>query len=179
MKTDGWNEMRQKIEFEVNGKVQQIFVEPWKTLLEVLREELGLTGAKMGCDDGNCGACTVIADGRAIKSCLMLAPQARGKKIVTIEGLGSEENLHPLQQAFIDHFAVQCGFCTPGMILAAKALLDENPDATEMDIRENLHGNICRCTGYVKIVEAIEAARDILAQKKKVDLETPNQRLGP
>ena len=174
MKTDGWNEMRQKIEFEVNGKVQEIFVEPWQTLLEVLREEVGLTGAKMGCDDGNCGACTVIVDGRAIKSCLMLAPQARGKKIVTIEGLGSEENLHPLQQAFIDHFAVQCGFCTPGMILAAKALLDENPEATEMDIRENLHGNICRCTGYVKIVEAIEAARDILAQKKKVDLETPN-----
>ena len=166
--------MKQKIEFQVNGKIQEVFVEPWKTLLEVLREEVGLTGAKMGCDDGNCGACTVIVDGRAIKSCLMLAPQARGKKIVTIEGLGSEENLHPLQQAFIDHFAVQCGFCTPGMILAAKALLDENPEATEMDIRENLHGNICRCTGYVKIVEAIEAARDILAQKKKVDLETPN-----
>jgi aerobic-type carbon monoxide dehydrogenase small subunit (CoxS/CutS family) len=179
MKADGWDEMRQKIEFEVNGKVQEIFVEPWKTLLEVLREDLGLTGAKMGCDDGNCGACTVIVDGQAIKSCLMLAPQARGKKIVTIEGLGSEENLHPLQQAFIDHFAVQCGFCTPGMILAAKALLDENPEATEMDIRENLHGNICRCTGYVKIVEAIEAARDILAQKKTVDLAPSSEGLSP
>ena len=179
MKADGGNEMRQKIEFEVNGEVKEIFVEPWKTLLEVLREDLGLTGAKMGCDDGNCGACTVIVEGQAIKSCLLLAPQARGKKIVTIEGLGSEENLHPLQKAFIDHFAVQCGFCIPGMIMAAKALLDENPEATEMDIRENLHGNICRCTGYVKIVEAIEAARDILAQKKTVHPEPPNQRLGP
>jgi aerobic-type carbon monoxide dehydrogenase small subunit (CoxS/CutS family) len=105
-----------------------------------------------------------MVDGKAIKSCLMLVPQAKGKKILTIEGLGSEENLHPLQQAFIDYFAVQCGFCTPGMILAAKALLDENPNATEEEIREGLHGNICRCTGYVKIVEAIEAARDKMAK---------------
>lgn len=154
--------MKQKIELEVNGKIHVIFVELWKTLLEVLREELGLTGAKKGCDDGNCGACTVIVDGKAIKSCLMLVPQAKGKKILTIEGLRSEENLHPLQQAFIDHFAVQCGFCTPGMILTAKALLDEKPDATEEDIRRGLHGNICRCTGYVKIVEAIEAARNMM-----------------
>jgi aerobic-type carbon monoxide dehydrogenase small subunit (CoxS/CutS family) len=159
--------MKQKFEFEVNGKVQEVFVEPWKTLLEVLREDLGLTGAKLGCDDGNCGACTVLVDGRAVKSCLMLAAQARGKKILTIEGLGSEGNLHPLQQAFIDHFAVQCGYCTPGMILTAKALLDENPGAKEETIRDYLHGNICRCTGYVKIVEAVEAARDVLAQKGK------------
>jgi aerobic-type carbon monoxide dehydrogenase small subunit (CoxS/CutS family) len=159
--------MKQKIEFEVNGKAQEVFVEPWKTLIDVLRDDLSLIGAKQGCDDGNCGACTVIIDGRAIKSCLMLAPQAQGKKILTIEGLGGEENLHPLQQAFIDHFAVQCGYCTPGMILAAKALLDESPEATEEDIRENLHGNICRCTGYVKIVEAIEAARDMMAKKGK------------
>lgn len=151
---------RQKIELNVNGRAHEVFVEPWKTLLEVLREELGLTGAKMGCDDGNCGACTVILDGKAIKSCLMLVPQARGKRILTIEGLGSEEKPHPLQQAFIDHFAVQCGFCTPGMIMSAKALLDENPNVPEDQIREALHGNICRCTGYVKIVEAIEAARD-------------------
>jgi len=155
---------KQKIELNVNGRVHELFVEPWKTLLQVLREELGLTGAKMGCDDGNCGACTVILDGKAIKSCLMLVPQAKGKKILTIEGLGSEEKLHPLQQAFIDHFAVQCGFCTQGMILAAKALLDENTNATEEEIREGLHGNICRCTGYVKIVEAIQAARDDLAK---------------
>jgi aerobic-type carbon monoxide dehydrogenase small subunit (CoxS/CutS family) len=157
-------DMKQKMELQVNGRVYEVFVEPWKTLLEVLRGEVGLTGAKMGCDDGNCGACTVIVDGKAIKSCLMLVPQAKGKKILTIEGLGSEENLHPLQQAFIEYFAVQCGFCTPGMILAAKALLDENPNATEEEIREGLHGNICRCTGYVKIVEAIEAARDKMAQ---------------
>jgi carbon-monoxide dehydrogenase small subunit len=162
----GWNEMKQKIDFEVNGKIQEVFAEPWKTLLEVLRKDLGLTGAKLGCDDGNCGACIVLVDGHAVKSCLMLALQARGKKIVTIEGLGSEESLHPLQQAFIDRFAVQCGYCTPGMILTAKALLDENPGATEEDIREYLHGNICRCTGYVKIVEAIEAARDVLAKRK-------------
>jgi aerobic-type carbon monoxide dehydrogenase small subunit (CoxS/CutS family) len=157
-------DMKQKMELQVNGRVYEVFVEPWKTLLEVLREEVGLTGAKIGCDDGNCGACTVIVDGKAIKSCLMLVPQAKGKKILTIEGLGSEENLHPLQQAFIEYFAVQCGFCTPGMILAAKALLDENPNATEEEIREGLHGNICRCTGYVKIVEAIEAARDKMAK---------------
>jgi aerobic-type carbon monoxide dehydrogenase small subunit (CoxS/CutS family) len=154
-------DMKQKMELQVNGRVYEVFVEPWKTLLEVLRGEVGLTGAKMGCDDGNCGACTVIVDGKAIKSCLMLVPQAKGKKILTIEGLGSEENLHPLQQAFIEYFAVQCGFCTPGMILAAKALLDENPNATEEEIREGLHGNICRCTGYVKIVEAIEAVRGL------------------
>lgn len=159
--------MKQKIELEVNGKTHEVFVEPWKTLLEVLREDLGLTGAKMGCDDGNCGACMVIVDGQAIKSCLMLALQAGGKQILTIEGLGSAENLHPLQQAFIDHFAVQCGYCTPGMIMTAKALLDEKPEATEEDIRENLHGNICRCTGYVKIVEAVEAARDRMKKKKK------------
>jgi len=157
-------DMKQKMELQVNGRVYEVFVEPWKTLLEVLREEVGLTGAKMGCDDGNCGACTVIVDGKAIKSCLMLVPQAKGKKILTIEGLGSEEDLHPLQEAFIEYFAVQCGFCTPGMILAAKALLDENPNATEEEIREGLHGNICRCTGYVKIVEAIEAARDKMAK---------------
>jgi aerobic-type carbon monoxide dehydrogenase small subunit (CoxS/CutS family) len=159
--------MKRKMEFEVNDTVQEVIVEPEKTLLEVLREDLGLTGAKKGCDDGNCGACTVILDGKAVKSCLMLALQARGSKILTIEGLGSAESLHPLQQAFIDHFAVQCGYCTPGMILSAKALLDENPQAGEEDIRENLHGNICRCTGYVKIIEAVEAARDVLAKKPK------------
>lgn len=148
------------MELEVNGTVYAIAVEPWKTLLKVLRDELGLTGAKEGCDDANCGACTVLVDGRAVKSCLLLAPQVKGKKILTIEGLGSEDRLHPLQDAFIRHFAVQCGFCTPAMIMSAKAILDENPRATEDEIREGLHGNICRCTGYVKIIEAIEAARD-------------------
>jgi aerobic-type carbon monoxide dehydrogenase small subunit (CoxS/CutS family) len=166
--------MKKRIELEVNGKTHVIFVEPWRTLLEVLRDELGLTGAKKGCDDGNCGACTIILDGKAVKSCLMLVPQAKGKKIFSIEGLGSEENLHPLQQAFIDHFAVQCGFCTPGMILAAKALLDENPQANEEDIRRGLHGNICRCTGYVKIVEAVKAARDKLVGLNKITPSNPS-----
>ncbi len=151
------------ISFEVNGKPYNIIVDPCKTLLEVLREDLHLTGAKKGCDDANCGACTVIMNGKAVKSCSMLIGQARDARIFTIEGLGTEEKLHPLQQAFIDHFAIQCGFCTPGMIMAAKAILDENPKATEEDIREGMHGNLCRCTGYVKIVEAIEAARDQMA----------------
>jgi aerobic-type carbon monoxide dehydrogenase small subunit (CoxS/CutS family) len=155
--------MKQRIELRVNGRDYELLVEPWKTLLDVLREDLGLTGVKAGCDDGNCGACTVILDGKAVKSCLLLAPQARGKEVLTIEGLGEEGNLHPLQQAFIDHFAVQCGFCTPGMILTAKALLDENPRVTEEEIRRGLRGNICRCTGYVKIVEAVESARDRMA----------------
>ena len=152
------------MELNVNGKVYAQSVEPWKTLLEVLRDELGLTGTKKGCGDGNCGSCTVLMDGKAVKSCLLLVPQAKGKKILTIEGLGSEDNLHPLQQAFIDHFAIQCGFCTPGMIMTAKAILDEKPNATEGEIREDMHGNICRCTGYLKIVEAIEAAKDQLAK---------------
>lgn len=151
------------VRMEVNGKPRVLTVDPGKTLLEVIREDLRLTGAKQGCDDGNCGACTVLMDGRAVKSCMVLIPQANGRKIMTIEGMGSEENLHPIQQAFIDHFAIQCGFCTPGMILTAKAILDEDPRASEEVIREGLHGNICRCTGYVKIVEAIEAARDAIA----------------
>ncbi len=148
------------VSFEVNGKPVELMVEPNRTLLDVLREDLGLTGVKHGCDDSNCGVCTVIMDGKAVKSCSILIGQAEGTKVTTIEGLEGENGLHPLQQAFIDHFAIQCGFCTPGMILSAKALLDENPNATEEDIREAMHGNMCRCTGYKKIIEAIEAARD-------------------
>jgi aerobic-type carbon monoxide dehydrogenase small subunit (CoxS/CutS family) len=166
--------MKQRIELRVNGRNYELFVEPWKTLLDVLREDMGLTGAKSGCDDGNCGACTVILDGKAVKSCLLLVPQAKGKEVLTIEGLGKEGDLHPLQKAFIDHFAVQCGFCTPGMILTAKTLLDENPRATEEEIRRGLHGNICRCTGYVKIVEAVEAARSQLAGKRTPLLQAPD-----
>ncbi len=152
--------MRQNLELKVNGQLYEVFAEPWRTLAEVLRDELGLTGVKVACDTGNCGSCTVLIDGKAVKSCLMLSPQAKGKEILTIEGLATEEGLHPLQEAFIEHFAVQCGFCTPGMILKAKALLDENPDATEDEIRAGLSGNLCRCTGYVKIVEAIMAAKE-------------------
>ena len=153
--------MKKVIKLKVNGEEREVYVEPWRTLAEVLREELGLTGVKVGCEEGNCGTCTVLIDGKAVKSCLMLVPQAQGREIVTIEGLvGEDGGLHPLQDAFIEHFAVQCGYCTPGMILAAKALLDERPEATEEDVREGLHGNLCRCTGYVKIVEAVLAAKE-------------------
>ncbi|MCI8855553.1 MAG: (2Fe-2S)-binding protein [Clostridiaceae bacterium] len=148
------------VSFEVNGRQTELLTAPNRTVLEVLREDLGLTGVKHGCDDSNCGVCTIIMDGKAVKSCAMLIGQAQGTKITTIEGLETENGLHPLQKAFIEHFAIQCGYCTPGMILSAKALLDENPNAAEDEIREALHGNICRCTGYKKIVEAIEAARD-------------------
>lgn len=148
------------VELEVNGKIHTLEVAPYKTLLDVLREDLNLIGTKVGCEDGNCGVCTLLMDGMAVKSCMILIPQANGRKITTIEGLEGENALHPLQQAFIDYFAVQCGYCTPGMILTAKAILDENPNATEDDLREGLHGNICRCTGYKKIIEAIEAVRD-------------------
>ena len=144
----------------INGVTREFLVAPTTTLLELVRGELGLTGAKRGCDDGNCGACTMLIDGGAVKTCIVLALQVQGRDVVTIEGLGSPQQLHPLQQAFLDHFASQCGYCTPGMILTAKALLDEHPNATERDIRDAIHGTICRCTGYVKIVEAIEAARD-------------------
>jgi len=155
--------MKQKIKLKVNGAPCEVFVEPWKTLLDVLRDEIGFTGVKSGCEEGECGACTVLVDGKAVNSCLMLAPQAQGKEIITIEGVEGEEGLHPLQQAFVEHFAVQCGFCTPGMILSAKALLDKNPHPTEEEVRVALCGNLCRCTGYVKIVEAV------LAVSKKGD----------
>lgn len=152
--------MKQVVELKVNGRLYEVFVEPWKILSEVLREELGLTGVKVACNTGNCGSCTVLVGGKAVKSCLMFASQAKGKEIITIEGLATGEMLHPLQQAFIEHFAVQCGYCTPGMILAAKALLDENPDPTEEEVQKVLSGNLCRCTGYVKIIEAVLAAAE-------------------
>lgn len=153
--------MKQPIKLKVNGVVEEVLVEPWWSLAYVLREVLNLTGTKVSCDTGNCGACTVLVDGKAVKSCLLLAPKAKGKEIVTIEGLtGKDGGLHPLQEAFIEHFAVQCGFCTSGMILTAKALLDENPGATEEEVRASLSGNLCRCTGYVKIVEAVLAAEE-------------------
>lgn len=152
--------MKMSFMLKVNGGEYQVFVDPWKTLQDVLRDELVLTGVKKGCTTGNCGVCTVLIDGKAVKSCLVLACQAVGSEILTIEGLEREGELHPLQQAFIDYFAVQCGFCTPGMIMAAKSLLDENPDATEEEIKQGLHGNLCRCTGYVKIIEAIMAAKE-------------------
>ncbi len=134
-------------------------VEPRRTLLELIREDLELTGTKEGCGLGECGTCTVLLDGKPIKSCITLAVQANGREVTTIEGLEKADGtLHPLQQAFIDHGAIQCGFCTPGMVLSAKALLDENPKPTELEVRQAIAGNLCRCTGYQKIVEAILSA---------------------
>lgn len=152
--------MKQPIKLKVNGIEEEAMIEPWWTLSRVLRDELHLTGTKVSCDKGDCGSCTVLIDGKAVKSCLYLAMKARDKDILTIEGLRDENGeLHPLQKAFIDYFAVQCGYCTPGMIMAAKALLDENPDITEDEVKAGLSGNLCRCTGYVKIVEAVLAAK--------------------
>lgn len=146
------------IKLIVNERVYEVPVKPWATLLDTLREDLGLTGTKEGCGQGECGACTVIMDGKAVNACLVLAVEAHGKKITTIEGLAMGEELHPIQQAFVDIGGLQCGFCTPGMILSTKALLDENPDPTDEEIRKGLEGNFCRCTGYTKIIESVKAA---------------------
>jgi carbon-monoxide dehydrogenase small subunit len=154
--------LKRLIELKINGEVREVVIEPRTTLLHVLREDLELTGTKEGCNAGDCGACTVLIDHKPVASCLTLAIEAQGKEILTIEGLDQQGQLHPLQQAFIDHYAVQCGFCTPGMILSAKALLDRNPHPSEEEVREAISGNLCRCTGYVKIVEAIlEASKQI------------------
>lgn len=151
--------MKREILLVVNGDTYRLTVEPRRTLLDVLRDDLGLTGTKNGCGMGECGACTVLVDGKPVSSCLILAIRADGKSVTTIEGLADGNKLHPLQQAFVECSAIQCGFCTPGMILTAKALLEENPKASEEDVKLGLVGNLCRCTGYVKIVEAVMAAR--------------------
>lgn len=152
--------MKQLMVFHVNGEDYELAVSSSRTLLEVLKDELRLTGAKTGCNEGDCGACTVLMDGKCVASCTTLAVQAQGHDILTIEGLATSEGLHPVQQAFIDNFAIQCGYCTPGMILATVALLNENPDPTEEEIRDYLRGNICRCTGYKQIVEAVQDAKE-------------------
>jgi carbon-monoxide dehydrogenase small subunit len=139
----------------VNGETAEFLCEPRQSLLEVLREELGLTGTKEGCNNGNCGACSVIVDGVLVNSCLVLAVEVEGKSVTTIEGIAPPEGLHPLQQKFLEHAALQCGICTPGFIVAAKALLDRNPHPTEQQVRHWLAGNLCRCTGYDKIVRAV------------------------
>jgi carbon-monoxide dehydrogenase small subunit len=141
----------------VNGRDHELYTEPNQTLLQVVRDELRYTGAKEGCGTGDCGACTMMVDGKIVTSCLVLAPDAAGSEIVTIEGLADGEQLHPLQQAFIDHGSVQCGFCIPGMILSGAALLKENPNPTRDEIKRGIAGNLCRCTGYLKIVDAIES----------------------
>jgi carbon-monoxide dehydrogenase small subunit len=151
---------KQLITFTVNGRPYEVAVEPRWTLLETVREELRLTGSKEGCGTGDCGACSMIVDGRLVTSCLMLAAQADRREIVTIEGLATNGKLHPVQQAFIDTGGVQCGFCTPGMIMAAKSLLDSNASPTLEQVREGLAGNLCRCTGYAKIYEAVMLAAE-------------------
>ena len=147
--------MKQPIRLTVNGEPHEVMVEPWRTLLDVIRNDIGLTGPKEACGTGECSACTVLINGKPVNSCLMLAVDAQDKDILTIEGLAQGGKLHPLQEAFIKYGAIQCGFCTPGMLLSAKALLDENPHPTEEEVREAISGNLCRCTGYHKIVEAI------------------------
>ncbi len=145
------------IELSVNGKKYQLKVEPWRTLVEVLRENLGLMGTKKSCNEGECGACTLIMDGKAVTSCLVLALDAQGKDIITIEGLSHGETLHPIQESFLKHGGVQCGFCTPGMIMSSKALLDDNPNPTLDETRRAISGNLCRCTGYQHIINSIMA----------------------
>jgi len=156
---------REEIVLKVNGVNYQLEVEPWRTLVEVLRETLGLTGTKKSCNEGECGACTVMMEGRPVASCLVLAMDAQGKEIVTIEGLSEGERLHPIQEAFLKHGAIQCGYCTPGMVISAKALLDQNPKPTVAEVRKAISGNLCRCTGYQHIVDSIRAASKMMEKK--------------
>ena len=158
--------MKVEIQITVNGLAYRKEVEPRRTLLELIREDLELTGTKEGCGLGECGTCTVLLDGRPIKSCITLAVQANGREVTTIEGVeGADGTLHPLQQAFIDHGAIQCGFCTPGMVISAKALLDQNPKPTVTEVRKAISGNLCRCTGYQHIVDSIMAASQMMEKK--------------
>ena len=145
------------VTFSVNGEEVDLYIPPNRTLLDVLREDLELTGTKEGCGEGVCGSCTVLCDGVPIRSCITLALEVEGKEITTVEGLGAHGDPDPLQQAFIDHGAVQCGFCTPGMLLSTRGLLNRNPAPSEGEIRRGISGNICRCTGYAKIVEAVKS----------------------
>jgi carbon-monoxide dehydrogenase small subunit len=149
---------RVALRLTINGEAHDVLVGPGRTLLEVLRVDLGLTGTKENCLDAECGVCTVLLDGLAVNACILLAAQCRDRAVVTIEGLAAGGELHPLQRAFVDHGAVQCGYCIPGMILAAKACLDENPAPSEAEIRQALAGNLCRCTGYQKIADAVLGA---------------------
>jgi carbon-monoxide dehydrogenase small subunit len=150
----------------VNGDPQQFLCDPDTTLLDALREEMGLTGSKEGCGSGDCGACTVVLDGQMVCSCLVLAPEAEGRQIGTIEGVAEGSQLHPIQRKFLEHGALQCGFCTPGFIIASKALLDRNPNPSETEVRYWLAGNLCRCTGYDKIVRAVMDAAAELRQER-------------
>jgi len=149
--------MKKLINLTINDRNYEVAVEPNQTLVDLLRYQLGLTGTKKGCEMGDCGSCTVIMDGKAVNSCLVLAIQANGRNILTIEGLETDQGLHPVQEAFVEKGAIQCGFCSSGMILSAKTLLDQNPAPSETEIRRALSGNLCRCTGYQKIIEAVKS----------------------
>jgi len=161
-------EIKRRVELTINGRKVEIDIEPRMTLAEFLREELELTGTKVGCNRAECGACTVLLNGNPVYSCTVLAVDAAGKEVMTIEGLSDEGKLHPLQEAFIEHDALQCGYCTPGMILSAKALLDRNHHPTEDDVRKAIEGNLCRCGSYPNILKATIAASEKLAQKERV-----------
>jgi carbon-monoxide dehydrogenase small subunit len=152
------NVVKVTIDLKVNGQTYEVETEPWRTLAEVLRDSLNLTGTKISCAEGHCGACTVIVNGKAVNSCLMLIGEAQGKEILTIEGLSKPGELHPIQEAFVTHGAVQCGFCTPGLIMGTRAYLLENPDPSEEEIKKALSGHLCRCTGYVQVIEAVKSA---------------------
>ena len=154
------------IQATINGEAVEFLCEPRQSLLEALRDTLGLTGAKEGCNNGNCGACSVLIDGALVNSCLVLAPEIQGRQVTTIEGIAPPDGLHPLQQKFLEHAALQCGFCTPGFIVASKALLDRNPHPTELDVRQWLAGNLCRCTGYDHIVKAVLAAAETMSHEE-------------
>ena len=159
-----------QIETTLNGDATSFLCEPRQSLLEVLRDTLGLTGSKEGCNNGNCGACSVLLDGRLVNSCMVLAVETAGRRVETIEGMAGAQGLHPLQQAFLEQAALQCGICTPGFLVASKALLDKNPQPTEHEIRYWLAGNLCRCTGYDKIVRAVQAAAQQMAAQPEKQL---------
>ena len=151
--------MKKELKITVNGDLYHLLVAPHRTLLEVIRDDIDLTGTKSGCEMGECGACTVLLNGKSVNSCMVLAHEANGQEVQTIEGLASGNSLHPIQEAFVEHGAIQCGFCTPGMIMSTKAVLDRNPKADRKEIEKGLRGNLCRCTGYVKIAAAVEAVQ--------------------
>ena len=158
--------MKKPLQLTVNGEEKQILVEPYSSLLDTLRDEIRLTGTKKGCDEGDCGACTVFLNGKPVTSCMVLAHSARDADVITIEGLGNFNDMNPVQQAFIDHGGLQCGFCIPGLIMSATAFLKENPNHTEEDVRFGIGGNLCRCTGYSKVVEAVLAAAQNINDKR-------------
>ena len=158
--------MDHSITLKINGEIYKLHVKPNALLLDVIRDEIGLTGTKRGCDTGECGACTILIEGKPVNSCLLLAVEADGKDVLTVEGLARNGQLHPLQEAFVEEGAVQCGFCTPGILLSVKALLDTNPNPTGEEIKMAIAGNLCRCTGYTKIIKAISAAAKKIQRKE-------------